>query len=234
MSVPSPTAPTCPATLKNDALRVIRAGRVDYDTAWGWQRETADAVRNGTAPETLYLLEHPRVVTLGRRAKTDGNLRLTRDELSAQGVAVVETNRGGDVTYHGPGQLVGYPILDLRRRKLGARQHLHVMEECLIRALAHFGIVGGRHPDYVGVWTDSGKIAAMGIRVSAGVSLHGFALNVNTDLNDFNLIVPCGISHLPVAGMSAILGRNIDLDEVMDRVEEEFRNPPAPPSELPA
>lgn len=219
-------APETTASPLGAALRVVRPGRTGYAAALDLQHRAADALRDGTGPETLFLLEHSRVVTLGRRARTDANLRLTREALAARGVEVVETDRGGDVTYHGPGQLVGYPILDLRRRGLGARSHLHQMEECLIRALAQFGVTGFRDPDYVGVWTDAGKIAAMGIRVSAGITTHGFALNVNTDLDDFGLIVPCGITNRPVASLSRIVAREVPLADVMDSVEAQFRAAP--------
>jgi len=217
-SSPPPSRP--PAAARD--LHVVRPGRVSYAKALGWQRDAATAVRDGTGPETLFLLEHPPVVTLGRRAKTDANLRLARERYAEQGVTVVETDRGGDVTFHGPGQVVGYPILDLRKRGLGARSHLHQMEEILIRVLAAYGIEAHRDASHMGVWTSAGKIAAMGIRVSAGVSLHGFALNVNTDLDFFGLIVPCGIPDRAVTSMCSILGRTIRLDEVMDAIEREY------------
>lgn len=205
------------------ALRVERPGRTDYATALAWQRRTAAGVREGEAPETLYLLTHPPVITLGRRAHDD-HVLFDEATLAARGVQLVETDRGGDVTYHGPGQIVGYPILDLRRRKLGPHTYLRFLEERLIRVLATYGIEGYRDPDYTGVWTDAGKIVAMGIRVSAGVSLHGFALNVNTDLQGFGLIVPCGIEGRAVASMQQLLGRPVDEEEVMDRIEAEFRS----------
>lgn len=221
-----------PAAPSAQALRVIRPGRVPYAEAWEMQRAAADTLRSGEGPETLFLLEHPPVVTLGRRARTDGNLRIPREELVARGIEVVDTDRGGDVTYHGPGQLVGYPVLDLRRRRSGPRRHLWQMEEVLIGVLADFGVAARREAPHTGVWTDHGKIAAMGIRVSAGVSLHGFALNVNADLGPFGLIVPCGITGRPVACMRGILGRETPMGEVMDRVETRFLAPlPEPPEE---
>lgn len=209
-------------TTRHHELRLVRPGRMDYAEALELQRETATAVREGAAPETLYLLTHPPVVTMGRRA-TDANVLADAQALAARGVQLVETDRGGDVTYHGPGQVVGYPILDLRRRKLGPHTYLRFLEERLIRVLGRFGIHGYRDPDYTGVWTDAGKIVAMGIRVSAGVSLHGFALNVNTDLDGFGLIVPCGIRGRSVASMQTILGHEIDEEEVMDALAREFR-----------
>ncbi|MCE9636812.1 MAG: lipoyl(octanoyl) transferase LipB [Planctomycetes bacterium] len=207
---------------RNVALRVVRPGIVGYAEALQTQRDTAAGVRAGTVPETLFLLQHRPVVTMGRRATGD-HVLLSREALLERGVDLVETDRGGDVTFHGPGQIVGYPILDLRRRGLGPHTYLRFLEAVLIDVLATYGIRGFRDPAYTGVWTEQGKIAAMGIRVSGGVSLHGFALNVNTDLRYFGLIVPCGIQGRSVAGMDRILGRPLDLDEVMDRIETAFR-----------
>jgi lipoate-protein ligase B len=205
-------------------LVVVRPGRVGYAVALAAQRAAADALRAGTGPETLFLLTHPPVVTMGRRA-TEDHVLFSREELAARGVEVVETDRGGDVTFHGPGQIVGYPILDLRRRGLGAHTYLRFLEEKLIEVLGGCGIEAFRDPQHTGVWTKAGKIAAMGIRVSAGVSLHGFALNANTDLAYFGLIVPCGIQGRAVASMQQILGRPVDVEDVMDRIAAAFREP---------
>ena len=218
-----------PASGDDDALRVVRPGRVGYAQALANQREAADALRAGRGPETLFLLTHPPVVTMGRRATLD-HVLFSTEELAARGVEIVDTDRGGDVTFHGPGQVVGYPILDLRRRGLGAHTYLRFLETTLIGVLATYGIEGFRDPLHTGVWTKHGKIAAMGIRVSAGVSLHGFALNANTDLAYFGLIVPCGIEGRAVASMQQILGRPIDIEELMDRIESAFRAP-APAAE---
>jgi lipoate-protein ligase B len=218
------TAPTRSSQPPATALQVVRPGRIGYADALARQRAAADALRAGTGPEVLFLLEHPPVVTLGRRAKDDGHLLLSREQLESRGFEVVETDRGGDVTYHGPGQIVGYPIFDLRRRRSGPRAHLHYMEEVLIGVLTeHYGIDAFRDPDHTGVWTPLGKIAAMGIRVSNGVSLHGFALNVERDLAGFGVIVPCGIQGRAVATMAGALGEAPPMDEVMDHLEEAFR-----------
>jgi lipoate-protein ligase B len=208
-------------TTADDGLRVVRAGRVGYAEALARQRAAAEALREGRGPETLFLLTHPPVVTMGRRA-TEDHVLFSREELAARGVEVVESDRGGDVTFHGPGQIVGYPILDLRRRGLGAHTYLRFLEERLIEVLAGYGVDAFRDPAHTGVWTKSGKIAAMGIRVSAGVSLHGFALNVNTDLAYFGLIVPCGIEGRAVASMQRVLGRPVDVEDVMDRITAVF------------
>jgi lipoate-protein ligase B len=202
-------------------LVVVRPGRIGYAEALSLQRAAASALRSGAGPETLYLLEHAPVVTMGRRATAD-HLLLSPEEMAARGVELVETDRGGDVTFHGPGQVVGYPILDLRRRRLGAHTYLRFLEEVLIGVLATYGIRGFRDPEHTGVWTDAGKIAAMGIRVSGGVSLHGFALNVTTDLGWFGMIVPCGIRGRAVASMDRVLGREVAIEGVMDRLAEAF------------
>lgn len=216
---PQPRPASGPAA--SPALRVVRPGRVGYADALARQREAAQAVRAGTGPETLFLLEHAPVVTMGRRATGD-HVLLPPDELARRGVELVETDRGGDVTYHGPGQVVGYPILDLRRRGLGPHTYLRFLEGLLIDVLGTYGIDAFRDPQYTGVWTAQGKVAAMGIRVSGGVSLHGFALNVATDLAGFGLIVPCGIQGRAVASMDRILGRPVAVDEVMDRIAAAF------------
>jgi lipoate-protein ligase B len=221
MQPAAPVSGRPPAPAAAAPLRIFRPGRVGYAEALALQRETAAAVRAGRSPETLFLLEHPPVVTMGRRA-TGEHVLLSPEALAARGVELVETDRGGDVTYHGPGQVVGYPILDLRRRGLGPHTYLRFLEGLLIGVLGEFGIEGFRDPAYTGVWTARGKIAAMGIRVSGGVSLHGFALNVATDLAGFGLIVPCGIAGRAVTSMEAVLGRQVAVEGVMDRIAAAF------------
>ncbi|MGH7674121.1 MAG: lipoyl(octanoyl) transferase LipB [Gemmatimonadales bacterium] len=171
-------------------LEVIRAGRVPYDEALAWQRDLAQArIERRLSHDVLLLLEHPPVITLGRTAHAEYVLR-------PAGVPVVEVERGGDVTYHGPGQLVGYPILDLTAHRQDLHWYLRTLEDALIRALARLGLVAGRHPTYTGVWTRGGtrKIASIGVHVKQWVTWHGFALNVTTDLAAFERIVPCGIT----------------------------------------
>ena len=218
---PIPAQAGARADAPADTLQVLRPGRVGYGVALEAQREAAAALRDGTGPETLFLLEHPPVVTMGRRA-TEDHILLSREALAARGVELVETDRGGDVTFHGPGQVVGYPILDLRRRGLGPHTYLRFLEGVLIGVLGTYGIESFRDPAYTGVWTSRGKIAAMGIRVSAGVSLHGFALNVTTDLSGFGLIVPCGITGRAVTSMRAVLGSELAIEGVMDRLAAAF------------
>lgn len=200
---------------------VLRPGRMAYAAAWELQRRLAEDVRNG-GPERLILLEHPPTYTLGARAR-DEHLLAPEAALRALGAEVFRVDRGGDVTFHGPGQLVGYPILNLRQRGLGPAAYVRRLEETLIAALAAYGVAAGRREGYPGAWVDGAKIAAIGVRISRGVSLHGFALNVTTDLSYFDRIVPCGLPGVTVTSLERLLGRSVDLDDVADRVEEAFR-----------
>jgi lipoyl(octanoyl) transferase len=189
-------------------LSLLYLGRIGYSAALDVQRELVEARHAQRIGNTLLLLEHPPVLTLGRNF--DRNNIVASDELLARrGVAIHEINRGGDVTYHGPGQLVGYPILDLRSftPRLGAVEYVRMLEEALIRACGDFGITCQRIAGRTGVWTIPGgsiaekKIAAIGVHISRGITSHGFALNVTTDLRDFELIVPCGISDRAVTSL---------------------------------
>lgn len=189
-------------------LHLLNLGRVPYDEGLELQRQLVDAVHAGHIGNTLLLLEHPPVLTLGRNASR-ANILATDEFLVGRGVEVHEINRGGDVTYHGPGQLVGYPIFDLRSfmPRLGAVDFVRKMEEALIRACGDFGVPAQRIAGRTGVWTLAGgnvlekKIAAIGIHIARGVTSHGFALNVTADLRDFDLIVPCGISDRAVTSL---------------------------------
>ncbi len=194
-------------------VNLLQIGRVSYAEGLALQRELVEARRAGRVDDTLVLLEHPPVLTVGRNTGR-GNVLLSEEELRRRGVEVVETNRGGDVTYHGPGQLVGYPIVDLRGDlpgkkgpHLGPVDFVRLLEEVLIRTCAEFGVVAQRICGRTGVWTMAGgtvverKIAAIGVHVSRGVTSHGFALNVTTDLRDFGWIVPCGIADRGVTSL---------------------------------
>lgn len=193
-------------------LSVLYLGRVPYRNGLDIQTRLVELRKAGAINDVLVMLEHPPVLTLGRNAGRE-NLLLTEEALAGRGVEVVETNRGGDITYHGPGQLVGYPIFDLRgpvrgnKKWLGPVDFVRQIEEALIRTMADYGVAAGRVTGRTGVWTQpSGtvpekKIAAIGIHVSAGVTSHGFALNVTTDLRDFEWIVPCGISDRGVTSL---------------------------------
>ena len=192
-------------------LRTAWLGTVGYRDAYELQHRLVADRQADRRGDVLLLLEHPRVYTLGRRADRS-NVRLDAAELVAKGIEVVDVDRGGDVTYHGPGQLVGYPILKLRGTRVV--DHVRALEEVLIRTVAGFGITGERSPGYSGVWVDDAKIAAIGVRVAAGgVTSHGFALNVTTDLDDFAGIVPCGIVDRGVCSLAS-LGVDTDLDTV--------------------
>ena len=189
-------------------LNLIHLGRVDYTAALDLQRQLIEARHTQRIGNTLLLLEHPPVLTLGRNSSR-GNILASDDLLARRGVEIHEINRGGDVTYHGPGQLVGYPILDLRSftPRLGAIDYVRRLEEALIRACSDFGVVAQRIAGRTGVWTIPGgaipekKIAAIGVHIARGITSHGFALNVTTDLRDFDLIVPCGISDRSVTSL---------------------------------
>ncbi|HZD48878.1 MAG TPA: lipoyl(octanoyl) transferase LipB [Silvibacterium sp.] len=194
-------------------LNLVHLGRVDYPTALEIQKQLVEARHENLIGNTLVLLEHPPVLTLGRNSSR-ANILASDEFLAYRGVEVHEINRGGDVTYHGPGQLVGYPILDLRSftlsdtgRRLGAVDYVRLLEESLIRALGDYAVPAERIAGRTGVWTIAGgtvpekKIAAIGVHISRGITSHGFALNVTTDLRDFDLIVPCGISDRTVTSL---------------------------------
>ena len=192
-------------------INVLYLGRVDYSTALQLQQTLVRLVKEGRAGHTLLLLEHPPVITLGRNA-SDSNVVAPREFLAGKGVELFETDRGGDVTFHGPGQLVGYPIFNLRgfEPRVGAVDFVRKIEEALIRTCGDLGVVTGRVAGLTGVWTEdspAAKIAAIGVHISGGVTSHGFALNVNTDLDYFKLIVPCGLTGKPVTSLAMELGR---------------------------
>jgi lipoyl(octanoyl) transferase len=201
-------------------LEVVSLGRVPYGEALALQRDLARRVAAGAAPDTLLLCEHPPVVTLGRASRPE-HLLLSGDELARRGVEVVEIERGGDVTYHGPGQLVGYPILDLRRHGRDLHRYLRALEEVLIRAAAAFGVEAGRVPGKTGVWVGDRKLASIGIHVSRWVSWHGFALNVTEEsLPGFDLIVPCGLAGVRMTALELEAWRPVHPDEAATTVVE--------------
>ena len=205
-------------------LDIRRVGRISYADALTLQRDLVEQRRAGAIGDVLLLVEHPHVLTLGVRG--DGgrsHILAPPDALAARGVEVHEAGRGGDVTYHGPGQVVGYPILDLKPDRCDVHRYVRDVEESLIRATSDYGIVAGRIPGLTGVWIgDSAKLAAIGIRISRWITSHGFAYNVSTDLEYFNLIVPCGISDRGVTSLERLLGRAVDRHEVEDRIAARF------------
>jgi lipoate-protein ligase B len=201
-------------------IALLRPGLVPYGEALELQRRAADAVGAG-GDETLILLGHPPTYTLGVRGR-ESNLLLPLEAFAARGAEVVRTDRGGDVTFHGPGQIVGYPIINLRARGTGPATYVRSLEQVLIEAVATFGIDAARESGRPGVWTHGAKIAALGVRVSGGVTTHGFALNVNTDLSWFDSIIPCGITDASVTSMQRIAGHGFDMREVEDALIASF------------
>jgi lipoyl(octanoyl) transferase len=215
-------------------LLVVDLGLVEYGAAWELQRRLVAARKAGGVPDVLLLCEHPHVITLGRNGKL-ANLRASDSVLRQMGVSFFETNRGGDITYHGPGQLVGYPILNLSEIRRDVGWYVRSLEEAMIRASAEFGISGRRVQGRTGVWVDvrveernevkdvkevqgEEKLAAIGVHISRWVTSHGFAYNVSTDLRYFDLIVPCGIAGKRATSLEKLLGRRVDRKEVAPRV----------------
>ena len=213
-------------------ISVLQLGTIDYATGLKLQQKLVELRKAGQIGDVLLLLEHTPVITLGRNAKQK-NIVASPEQIAARGVEVFETDRGGDVTFHGPGQLVGYPIFDLRgmpahdgrRKTLGVIEYVRRIEEVLIRTCGDFGIPAGRVAGLTGVWTspepgdtepaaEQAKIAAIGVHISRAVTSHGFALNVNTDLSFFDLVIPCGIESKPVTSMAKELGRLVPLEPV--------------------
>lgn len=194
---------------------------VPYEQALALQEAAHAAAVDGSGPDTLFLLEHPPLFTLGRSAH-DSNVVWTAGQRAASGITLHRTSRGGDVTYHGPGQLVGYPIIHLRHRGLGVLDYVTALEEILIRVSAHFGLQAARDPRNRGIWVGNEKLAAIGIRVSRQVAMHGFALNVNTCLEHYRGIVPCGIRDGGVTSISRLLDRPVDMAVVKDSVVREM------------
>jgi lipoyl(octanoyl) transferase len=200
-------------------LLVRKLGRVEYGAALAIQRETELAVKAEEQPGTLLLLEHPHTLTVGRRGDQSGIL-LSAESLQTRGVAVFETNRGGKVTYHGLGQIVGYPIINLSPDREDVHRYVRDLEEVLIRTLADFGVTGFRLEGLTGVHTVRGKVAAIGVHIARWVTTHGFALNVNTDLSYFNLIIACEGEQ--VTSMDDLLGHEVDLTAVEHRLIVNF------------
>jgi lipoyl(octanoyl) transferase len=200
---------------------VEHLGTVSYAAGLEIQRERVAARKARSIPDTLLLLEHPHVYTLGRNARAE-NILASRERLAALGAEVFATDRGGDVTYHGPGQLVGYPILDLTEHRRDLAWFMRALEEVLIGVAGDFGIRAERLPGCTGVWVGIAKLAAMGVHVSRWVTSHGFALNVSTDLGYFDHIVPCGIHNKQVTSLEKLLGRRVEMGAVVESVIEHF------------
>ena len=197
-------------------------GLMDYRKAWSLQRSMALCRAKEAMEDTLLLLEHPPVYTLGRRGK-ESHLLVSRERLAGEGVDVVRVDRGGDITFHGPGQLVGYPIVSLKERSGGASRYLRDLEDVLMRALNMLGVASRRWEKLTGVWVNDDKIGAIGVKIGAQrVTEHGFALNVSTDLRFFHQMVPCGIMDRGVTSMEVLLGRKLPMNKVMLHVVRAF------------
>src|SRR5271155_3827877 len=205
---------------------VVDLGLISYASAYALQQQVVAARKRGDLPDVLLLCEHPHIITLGRNGKT-ANLRASDRLLAQMNVDFCETDRGGDITYHGPGQIVGYPILDLAEHRRDVRWYVQLLEEMMIRTSAEFGIVARRVEGRHGLWVDIAadqeeKLAAIGVHLSRWVTSHGFAYNVSTDLRYFDLIVPCGIADKRVTSLERALGRAVPMDQVRERLVEGF------------
>ena len=215
-------------------LDVRRLGVVPYADGLALQRALVEERQGNRVDDVLLLLEHPHVLTLGVRG--DGgrsHILASPDQLAQRGIDIYETGRGGDITYHGPGQIVGYPILDLKPDRCDVHRYVRDLENVLILAAADYGITAHRVPGLTGAWVGAEKLAAIGVRIARWVTSHGFALNVNTDLDCFSLIVPCGLADRRVTSLERLLGRPVAREEVEDRLIAHFcdvfgRDPAAP------
>jgi lipoyl(octanoyl) transferase len=207
-------------------LEVRRLGVVPYADALELQRQLVEQRRTGIIPDVLLLLQHPHVITLGSKRGGRSNVVASDELLAAKNVEVFETGRGGDVTYHGPGQIVGYPILDLRPDRCDVHRYVRDLEEAMIRVCADYGVAATRMPGLTGAWvvTDRGpeKIGAIGVRISRWITSHGFAFNATTDLDYFQLIVPCGITDRGVTSLERLTTRPVSMSELEDAFARHF------------
>ena len=202
-------------------LEVRRLGVLPFREAERLQQELVVKRQQGRVPDLLLMLEHPRVITLGVSADV-GNILASKESLLDQGIKVHQTRRGGDVTYHGPGQLIGYPILSLKPDRCDLHRYVRDLEEVIIRTVNEFGVTATRIPELTGVWVGEKKLAAVGVRISRWVTSHGFALNITTDLNDFSLIRPCGISGKGVTALAQLTDKDVSVDGVSDSLARHF------------
>lgn len=205
----------------NRQLIYCDLGLVDFKETWNLQKEILGLRQKEEISDVLLLLEHPHTYTLGKIADKN-NLISSSDYLIRNNISVYEIDRGGDITYHGPGQIVGYPIIDLKNWKQDTHLYLRSLEEVIIRTLKHYGINSSRNPKYTGVWIENRKIAAIGIKVSRWVTMHGFAFNVNTDLSFFSGIIPCGIKDKDVTSLKKESGNVMPVAEVKKILLEKF------------
>ncbi len=203
-------------------LKVVNLGKMDYKEAFDLQFELLEKRKNEEIDDVFLLVEHPPVITLGRNAKKE-NILFSEKYLKEHDVDLVEINRGGDVTYHGPGQLVGYPIVNIKKQKLGIKDFVYKLEQIFIDILnEEYDIEAVRDDINNGVWVNNEKITAVGLAVKRWITMHGFALNVSTDLDFFKLIVPCGIEGRGVTSLEKLTGKEIDMEKISEKVEEYF------------
>lgn len=202
-------------------LHIEHCGRIDYASALDLQKQRIAQRKAGEIPDTLLLLEHPHVYTFGRNAKRE-NLLAQPERLAQLGAELYETDRGGDITYHGPGQLVGYPIFDLKEHRRDIAWYMRSLEEVFIGVAAEYGLAAARVPGLTGVWIGNDKLVAMGVHISRWVTSHGFAFNVNPDLRYFDWIVPCGIRDKGVTSLQRLLGRTVDMQDATERTIRHF------------
>lgn len=207
--------------MEKKTLTYCDLGFIDYKEAWDLQYQIHAKRVSGEAEDFLFLLEHPNTYTLGKTAHKE-NLKGSEEFLKQNQISVYDIDRGGDITYHGPGQIVGYPIIDLNNWYKDTHKYLRVLEEVIIKTCSEYGLECGRSEKHTGVWIDDRKIAAIGIKVSRWVTMHGFAFNVNTDLSLFNGIIPCGIQDKSVTSLSKELKKNIDINEVKEKLLKNF------------
>lgn len=205
-------------------MNVVDWGLIDFNEAWRRQRELSDAILRENEPDTLVFCEHPPVITLGRNTK-EGSVIEALSTLAGNNVEVIKINRGGEATIHNPGQLVGYPIMNLQRSKPDLHWFLRTIEDCIIEGLNAFEIEAGRVDGLTGVWINNeSKVCAIGIHCSRWVTSHGFALNVNNNLDLFNAIIPCGITDRKVTSMKSLIGTPVNMVEIKKTIENAFRN----------
>ena len=204
-------------------LEIRRLGLVAYAEGLALQQRLVEDRKAGRIPDQLLLLQHAPVITLGVKARNDrSHLLATADTLAAEGIELFETGRGGDITYHGPGQLVGYPILDLKPDRCDVHRYVRDLEEVMIRAAASFGVNATRVPGLTGAWVGDDKLAAIGVRIARWITSHGFAFNVGTDLQHFSLIVPCGLAGKGVTSLNKLTGRVVSIDEAETVMAQSF------------
>lgn len=196
-------------------------GIIDYQEAWELQQQVFQLRVDGKIEDILFLLEHPNTYTLGKTANKD-HLVGSKPFLENHGVKVYEIDRGGDITFHGPGQIVGYPIIDLNNWERDTHKYLRAIEDVIMKTCSDYGLRASRNSEYTGVWAGNKKIAAIGIKVSRWITMHGFAFNINTDLSLYDGIIPCGIQDKGVTSIETELGKSIDLQEVKEKVVSHF------------